>query len=98
MKFLAIILVVLTISFTNGEDSVGKTVKQSFEDEEIVPDVLKSVDDIQKLKISYLSGVKVDMGNILTPTQVKNQPIVEWEAEEGALYTLLMTGEMNMII
>lgn len=31
------------------------------------------------------------MGLELTPTQVKGQPQVSWEAEEGAFYTLIMT-------
>lgn len=42
-------------------------------------------------QISYPSGVKVNLGNELTPTQVKDQPTVKWAAEEGAWYTLLMT-------
>lgn len=35
--------------------------------------------------------MKVSLGNELTPTQVKDEPAVKWDAEEGALYTLLMT-------
>lgn len=35
--------------------------------------------------------MKVDSGNELTPTQVKDKPTVTWNAESGALYTLLMT-------
>lgn len=30
---------------------------------------------------------------MLTPTQVQNPPKVSWEAEPGALYTLIKTGE-----
>lgn len=32
----------------------------------------------------------VDLGKELTPTQVKDQPTVSWEAEKGAYYTLMM--------
>lgn len=60
---------------------------------EIVPDVLGELPDLKTLKVSYPTGVKVDLGNVLTPTQVKDQPDVEWEAEKDAFYTLLMTGE-----
>lgn len=35
--------------------------------------------------------VSVNLGNVLTPTQVKDQPTVSWEAEDGAFYTLCMT-------
>lgn len=38
----------------------------------------------------YPSGVTVNLGWELTPTQVKDKPKVTWEAEEGVFYTLLM--------
>lgn len=31
------------------------------------------------------------MGNTLTPSQVKDPPLVRWSTEEGAFYTLVMT-------
>ncbi|EDW80759.1 uncharacterized protein Dwil_GK11700 [Drosophila willistoni] len=43
-----------------------------------------------KATISYPSGVEVDLGKELTPTQVKDQPTVTWEADAGSLYTLLL--------
>lgn len=43
------------------------------------------------MKVSYPSGVTVNLGNELTPTQVKDVPQVSWEAEKGTYYTLLMT-------
>jgi len=42
--------------------------------------------------VCYPSGVKVDQGNELTPTQVKDQPTVKWQADGNALYTVCMTG------
>lgn len=41
--------------------------------------------------MTYPNNLKVSLGNELTPTQVKDQPAVKWESEEGVLYTLLMT-------
>lgn len=35
--------------------------------------------------------MKVNKGNELTPTQVKNQPIVKWVARSREYYTLIMT-------
>ena len=37
------------------------------------------------------SKVDVNLGNVLTPTQVSHQPSVTWTAEEGSFYTLIMT-------
>lgn len=34
----------------------------------------------------------VRFGNEMTPTQVQRQPAISWPVEEGALYTLVMTG------
>lgn len=57
----------------------------------VVPDVI-DVAPIAKIQVEFDSGVNVDGGNELTPTQVKNQPIkVTWDVEEGAHYTLCMT-------
>ena len=36
--------------------------------------------------------MQVNLGNTLTPTQVKNAPKVSWDAEPDSLYTLAMTG------
>lgn len=41
-------------------------------------------------KIAYRSCVSCQLGNELTPTQVKDIPSVTWEAEMGVYYTLLM--------
>jgi len=59
---------------------------------QVVPDVI-DVAPTNTISIQYDSGVSVAEGNELTPTQVQNQPIkVEWPVEEGALYTLCLTG------
>lgn len=61
------------------------------EKESIVPDVIDTVPS-QVLVIKYPSGVEVNGGNELTPTQVKDIPThISWPTEEGALYTLCMT-------
>ncbi|XP_030558708.1 protein D3 [Drosophila novamexicana] len=59
----------------------------------IVPDVLDEAPPKDKLKVSYAGEVAVQEGNELTPTQVKDEPLVTWEAAEGdeaTLHTLLM--------
>jgi phosphatidylethanolamine-binding protein len=42
-------------------------------------------------KVKYVSGVEVNEGNELTPTQVKDTPTVQWSADAGTFYTLCMT-------
>lgn len=64
---------------------------EKFVAEGIVSDVIDEAPG-KVLEVSYLSGVAAN-GSELTPTQVKDQPKVEWEAEEGTFYTLLMTGK-----
>jgi len=39
--------------------------------------------------------LNVDLGNELTPTQVKDIPTVHWNADNGTYYLLCMTGWLN---
>lgn len=57
---------------------------------QIVPDVIP-VAPTDVAKVSYVSGVSANEGNELTPTQVKDSPKVEWNAQSNAFYTLCMT-------
>ncbi|CAG5049624.1 unnamed protein product [Parnassius apollo] len=67
------------------------TVAKSFAEHAVVPDVVP-VAPTALLKVTYPSGVEVDEGNELTPTQVKDEPTVSWDAEQNAFYTVAMTG------
>lgn len=42
-------------------------------------------------KVVYPSGAIVNFGNELTPTQVKDKPIVTWDVESDSYYTLIMS-------
>ncbi|XP_037953957.1 protein D3-like [Teleopsis dalmanni] len=55
----------------------------------IIPDIIDAAPK-ERAQIKYPSGAVVELGNELTPTQVKDQPEVTWNAESGVLYTLLM--------
>lgn len=57
---------------------------------DLVPDVVDELLPKGKLQVKYATGVAVQEGNELTPTQVKDEPQVTWEEEQGHLYTLLM--------
>ncbi|KAG6460709.1 hypothetical protein O3G_MSEX012174 [Manduca sexta] len=55
----------------------------------IVPDVINTAPS-ELLNVQYSSGVNVELGKELTPTQVKDKPIVKWAAKENEYYTLAM--------
>ncbi|XP_031618986.1 protein D2-like [Contarinia nasturtii] len=56
----------------------------------IVPDVIPFA-PTEVAKVTYVSGVSANEGNELTPTQVKDRPNVEWNADPDTFYTLAMT-------
>jgi len=59
------------------------------EKEKIVPEV---VDTVPKsvLDVKY-GALSVDLGNVLTPTQVQKPPTVNWNGDPDKLYVLCMT-------
>jgi phosphatidylethanolamine-binding protein len=66
------------------------SVLQKFISEGIVSDVIDVAPE-KLLQVSYPSGAVVE-GIELTPTQVKDEPKIEWESENGSFYTLSITG------
>lgn len=57
--------------------------------EQVVPDVIDAQPKAT-IQIEYKSGVNVEQGNELTPTQVKDMPKFKFEANPDQLYTLAM--------
>ncbi|CAD6994069.1 phosphatidylethanolamine-binding protein homolog F40A3.3 [Ceratitis capitata] len=55
----------------------------------IIPDIV-DVGPKGLVQLSYPSGVKVEPGKELTPTQVKDQPTATWQADDNDFYTLFM--------
>lgn len=64
--------------------------KGKMENHQVVPDVI-SVAPSEVATVSYPSGLSVNLGNELTPTQVKDIPNVDWNADASSFYTLCMT-------
>ncbi|XP_055849017.1 protein D1-like [Episyrphus balteatus] len=79
----------LYLSFEVVSPHINQT-NSKMQEAGIVPDVI-DVAPTKVVQVTYPNGLEVNQGNELTPTQVKNQPTVHWDAEENALYTLLMT-------
>ncbi|XP_026489055.1 protein D3-like isoform X1 [Vanessa tameamea] len=66
------------------------SVARAFEGHGVVPDVVPKAPTTD-IKVKYPSGVEVNLGNELTPTQVKDVPTVTWNAKPESYYVLAMT-------
>ncbi|EYB84013.1 hypothetical protein Y032_0324g2528 [Ancylostoma ceylanicum] len=75
---------------SGDNESLASMAAEAFKKNEVVPDVLP-VAPSKTVKAVYDSGVEVSLGNVLTPTQVKNPPKLTWDTEPGALYTVIFT-------
>ncbi|XP_017796621.1 PREDICTED: protein D2-like isoform X1 [Habropoda laboriosa] len=56
----------------------------------VVPDVIDKVPQ-NVLNVTYPNKLTVDIGKVLTPTQVKDPPTVTWDADANGYYTVCMT-------
>ncbi|XP_030383422.1 protein D3 [Scaptodrosophila lebanonensis] len=56
----------------------------------VVPDVIPKAPK-NSACVEYSCQISVKPGVVLTPTQVKDQPVVKWGADPETLYTLCMT-------
>jgi len=65
-------------------------VKKAFEENCIVPDVIDTA-PTEIAEVCYPSGKEVKLGNVLTPTDVKDEPTIAWAAEPDCFYTVCMT-------
>lgn len=72
-----------------------ETVEKAFIDNEIVADLKLAQAPKELVEITYPSGATVNLGNELTPTEVKDIPFLKWKHEEGKLYTVLMVSCFN---
>jgi len=85
LLFIISVFVIVYFSTGNTMSAVG----DKFKIHGVVRDVIQKAPQ-QALEVRYATH-KVDFGNVLTPTQVKDQPIVHWPADENSLYTLVFT-------
>ncbi|XP_057653703.1 protein D3-like [Diorhabda carinulata] len=59
------------------------------EKEDIVPTIIDTV-PAEILEVTFPNGLKVELGNELTPTQVKDEPYIKWNTDSCTLYTVVM--------
>lgn len=78
---------VILFGYTFANES---SISSKMEEFRVVPDV---IDEAPKelLEVVYSSDVKANLGNEVTPKQVKYTPILDWKADSNVLYTVLMT-------
>lgn len=65
---------------------------QALQTHGVIPDVVDKV-PADVLNVTYPNNLTVEIGKVLTPTQVKDQPAVQWNGDANTFYTLCMTGE-----
>ncbi|XP_017765216.1 PREDICTED: protein D2-like isoform X1 [Eufriesea mexicana] len=73
-----------------GTRLLSSTMVQALQTHGVVPDVIDKVPQ-DVLQVTYGNEISVDIGKVLTPTQVKDKPTVTWNADANAYYTLCMT-------
>ena len=84
-RFIPIFVLLCTILIVKASE-----VSESFAKNGVVPDVIVTSPE-NLVKVSYPSGISVNLGNTVTPTEVKDVPTVEFEAEQDSYYALIMT-------
>ncbi|XP_055904243.1 protein D3-like [Eupeodes corollae] len=68
-----------------AEDS---EVTKAMKEYNVIPDVLtESVSEL--LKVTFEQNITVNLGNEITPYQTRNQPMLDWNADENSFYTVL---------
>lgn len=68
------------------------TMAHDFKAHEIIPDVIDKC-PTKILDVTYPNNIKIEIGKVLTPTQVKDKPEIKYDAEGDSFYTLCMTGK-----
>lgn len=65
-------------------------VAESLMKHKIVPDVINHPPN-EMIRVMYPCGVRIEIGNIVKPAQVKDEPHVRWQVCPHQFYTLCMT-------
>uniref|UniRef100_A0AC34PUC5 Phosphatidylethanolamine-binding protein n=1 Tax=Panagrolaimus sp. JU765 TaxID=591449 RepID=A0AC34PUC5_9BILA len=86
-------IVVLYLGLSLFVFGQAENIEETFIRHKVVKDVV-GLAPPKLLKVAFDSGKEAYLGNILTPSDVRNQPIeLYWPTRPDSLYTLIMTGE-----
>lgn len=68
----------------------ASTIARRLKKHAVIPDVIDKAPG-ELIRVTYPCGLQVELGNILKPVQVKDEPHVKWKICPDKLYTLCMT-------
>nr|XP_018915377.1 PREDICTED: protein D3-like isoform X2 [Bemisia tabaci] len=71
-----------------AEEAAEKLLRDTFESEKFVPDIIPEP-PLEQLQVIY-NGSKVPLGGLIPFDQAANRPILKWD-ERDAFYTIIMT-------
>ncbi|CAH0557507.1 unnamed protein product [Brassicogethes aeneus] len=71
-------IILLNLLFVVNASLLSNITQQKYVEDGIIPDVI-DVAPSKKFTVIFDSDKKAELGNHLTPTEVKNQPKIEWE-------------------
>uniref|UniRef100_A0AC34FPH2 Uncharacterized protein n=1 Tax=Panagrolaimus sp. ES5 TaxID=591445 RepID=A0AC34FPH2_9BILA len=84
MRFFVAVILALVVGIKASE------IEDLFVRHKVVKDVI-GLSPPKLLKVSFDSGREAFLGNILTPSEVKNKPIeLQWPTRPGSMYTVAM--------
>ncbi|XP_002051710.2 putative odorant-binding protein A5 [Drosophila virilis] len=85
-SFYVVLLYVLCLTRAEQEElSVRRLMKEL----NVIPDVLKELPQ-GLLKMRFENGMEIEEGKTYTPTELKFQPRLEWNADAESFYTIIM--------
>ncbi|XP_055847906.1 putative odorant-binding protein A5 [Episyrphus balteatus] len=81
-----IFLIVATLAVASAAES---EITEKMKEFKIIPDLIQS-NVPETLKVEFDSGAIVNMGNKIFPSEARNQPMVDWNADKNAYYTIMI--------
>ncbi|TDG49417.1 hypothetical protein AWZ03_004100 [Drosophila navojoa] len=81
-------LLLCVLGLGRGEEE-EPNVRRIMKELDVIPDVLKEPPQ-ELLKLRFESGIDIEEGKTYTPTELKFQPKLEWNADAESYYTLIM--------
>lgn len=94
--FFAVLFLFSVVLPSDAGRSSKVKLKSKMEEFQVVPDMIDSA-PANVLQVSYGPHVKVQMGNELTPTQVKSLPTeLRWPTQPKTLYTLMYVTNFSI--
>ncbi|KAI1722422.1 phosphatidylethanolamine-binding protein like protein F40A3.3 [Ditylenchus destructor] len=84
LKF--VLFFAILLKFSCGDEDL----ESHFVRHKVVNDVV-GLSPPKLLKVMFDSGAEASLGNVLTPTAVRNKPVeLQWPTRPNSLYTLIM--------